>query len=282
MKKRLENGQDWISVSRGWIEISLVLALAFISSQAFWKAANAAQFSGLVWSDPVQDRLASGQAEKPISDFAVLATHNPFLSSGQVGASVEAVPIDAPETILNLKLKGVRAKGGGAGVAFIVLPDNRQVRASVGSEILDDVEVKYVFHDRVNLLTRGQLETLYLRDPEAVGIGLKAAPENEPAQRARVQVVEVSAQTFLQDVSFAVVYENGARAGFRLTPKTDASILTSAGLEPGDIVREINKRSASEMNGEDLQELLLRSNVIDLDVERDGSSKRISVRFGRG
>ncbi len=282
MNDQLQMAQAWMKASRSCVEVSLVLALAFICSQVFWQAVTAGTFSRAELTAPLTGNLVSAQTERETKAYKILTNADPFLSSERKSATIKAAAIDAPVTNLSLKLQGVRAKGDGGGVAFIVLPDNQQVRAEIGSEILDDVSIEYVFHDRVTLLTRGQLETLYLRNPEAVQTGLRPASLTQPALPARAETGAVSAQRFLQDVSFSVVRENGVRAGYRVTPKTDASVLASAGFQPDDIIIRVDKSPVSEIGGEDLQELFLRSNIVEFDITRNGHPKSLSVRFGRG
>ena len=266
------------------VEAGLVLGLAFMGSQLFWQVVSPSgvSVSPQVGASGVSASAAGhGEAARQGGDFALLTTSNPFLPRERAEVPVSAAALNAPETRLNVQLKGVRANGDGAGVAFILLPDNRQVRASAGTEILDNVEVKYVFEDRVTLLTRGELETLYLRDPEREASGLVAeATAREVSGPARTG--EVSAQRFLQSVSFAPVRENGARVGYRLRPRSDAEALRAAGFEPEDIVRRVNAIPVSKIDGEDLQELLRRTGIVRFEVERAGETVRVSVRFLEG
>jgi general secretion pathway protein C len=196
MNDQLQMAQAWMKASRSCVEVSLVLALAFICSQVFWQAVTAGTFSRAELTAPLTGNLVSAQTERETKAYKILTSADPFLSSERKSATINAAAIDAPVTNLSLKLQGVRAKGDGGGVAFIVLPDNQQVRAEIGSEILDDVSIEYVFHDRVTLLTRGQLETLYLRNPEAVQTGLRPASLTQPALPARAETGAVSAQRF--------------------------------------------------------------------------------------
>ena len=269
-----------LDVLRFCVEAGLVLGLAFMGSQLFWQVVSP---SGVSVSPQVGDLGPSASAAGPVVDLSILTTSNPFLPRERAETPVSAAALNAPETRLNVQLKGVRANGDGAGVAFILLPDNRQVRASAGTEILDNVEVKYVFEDRVTLLTRGELETLYLRDPEreASGLVVEAATREEPVS-GPARTGEVSAQRFLQSVSFAPVRENGARVGYRLRPRSDAEALRAAGFEPEDIVRRVNASPVSKIDGEDLQELLRRAGIVRFEVERAGETVRVSVRFLEG
>lgn len=283
MSKILAMFKSRTDVARFCVEAFLVLVLAYMCSQTFWKfmapsgiSLQAPSVSAL--SAPVYaEAKAAGHAD----GFVILTTTNPFSPRERSDLSVSAAALDAPETSLNLILRGVRANGNGAGVAFISLPDNRQVRASVGVEILDDVKVKYVFEDRVTLLTRGELETLYLRDPDSTQRGLEVSTRQD-ARTASTGVLQVSASSFLRNVSFVLVREGGTRAGYRLMPKSDGAALTSAGFEPEDIIRRVNASPVSEIDSEDFQELLLRSGVVDFDVERAGEPVRLSVRFLEG
>jgi S1-C subfamily serine protease len=59
-------------------------------------------------------------------------------------------------------------------------------------------------------------------------------------------------------------------------------VLASAGFQPDDIIIRVDKSPVSEIGGEDLQELFLRSNIVEFDITRNGHPKSLSVRFGRG
>jgi general secretion pathway protein C len=270
-----ENRED---VLRFCVEASLVLVLAFLCSQIVWTVVTPSGVVVPAYNSSVVNASTNATLTTGVDKLSVLTTSNPFLSPERGNASISEAALVAPETSLNLELKGVRANGNGAGVAFILLPDNRQIRAGVGAEILDDVELRHVLEDRVTLLTRGELETLYLRDPDGPG-GELGSSAIRSVSAAAARTGEVSASRFLQDVSFTLVRQNGTRTGYRLTPKSDVTSLTSAGFEPEDIVRSVNASPVSEIDSEDLQELLLRTGVIKFDVERAGETVRVSVRF---
>ena len=281
------------SIARLCVELGLILALAYVCSQAFWMVFAPSKFSGEASIPPVAGGPVYAETAGHNDTFSILTTTNPFLPADRAGTSVSEAALNAPETSLNLSLKGVRANGDGGGVAYISLPDNTQKVVSVGAEILDGVEVKYVFADRVTLLTRGELETLYRRDPNAeTGISRRAGENAAVVGSAQiadnagagelVQTKSVLAPLFLSSVNFTVVRENGERAGYRLTPKTDPAILTSAGFEPGDIIRSVNSSPVFEIDTEELQELLIRSGVVDFYVERAGETVPVSVRFLEG
>lgn len=275
MTAHFENRED---VLRFCVEVGLVLALAFLLSQTVWTVMTPSGRSAQVQKSFPGNTVASVRLSAGADNLSTLTTSNPFLPDESGNPSISEAALAAPETSLNLELKGVRATADGAGVAFILLPDNRQIRAGIGTEILDDVEVQHVLEDRVTLLTRGELETLYLRDPDGRA-GRLGSPALGAVSTPVAGTGQVVAARFLRDVSFALVREDGVRAGYRLTPKSDAASLTSAGFEPDDIVRGVNARPVSEVDSEDLQELLLRTGVVEFDIERAGKTVRVSVQF---
>lgn len=278
MDVNAENLNKKMNFMRFGIEAFLVLALAFVCSQIGWRVFAPSGFAG---GSGVSQNVSSAVPLKyTTQDKSILTRLNFFSSEVRKGASVRAEGIDAPETSLNLILKGVRANGEGRGVAFVLLPDNKQVRANVGTEILDGVQVEYVFEDRVTLRTRGKLETLFLRTDKAgiAGVGENRAT-GEVRSSVRAKAARVSAAAFSSGVSMAIVRENGTRRGYRLVPRGNSAVLTEAGFQTGDIIIRVNGRAVSEIDSEDLRALLQRPGGLDFTVNRAGDGIELSVEF---
>ena len=263
-----------LGVLRGGLEIGLIAVLAVVCGPIVWQIAAPSEVLGIpvTYSAPQKNfALVAG------ADLSILTQYDPFTANVTGTSSDSHAAENAPETSLNLTLKGVRSASDGTGVAFILLPDNRQLRAEIGDEILDGVALEYVFADRVTLRVRGELENLYRREPGASSGILAADGASVTADAATVR--DVSSAAFLGGVNLVPVRESGVRNGYRLTPRADANVLISAGFEPGDIIRQINNRAISQMDSEDLQELMLSTAQIDFDLERAGEAARVSVRF---
>ena len=216
--------------------------------------------------------------------YDILTLSNPFSDVEREEQINDNAILNAPETDLNLKLKGSRATGEGQGVAYVLLPDGSQELARVGVELLDGVVVEYVFEDRITLSTRDGLETLYRLDPENRAVStpsVEVPGETEEAGLA-IHGDGTSAKRFVDDVSFALVEDNGIPEGYRLTAKRQSGALQAAGFKEGDIMLEVNEFPVSEIDVADLQDLLLASTVFEFYIERDEKTELVIVEFAQG
>jgi len=272
-----------LSGARTFVEVGLTLGLAFVCSQLIWSLFSQRQFQPKESIAPLAQQTGFSNTQNTSLNLAILTETNPFSPRDIEGSLVNSAALDAPETGLNLTLKGVRANGEGQGVAFILLPNNRQVRAQVGTEILNGVAIEYVFEDRITLRTRGKLETLHLRRPESGVTGLirEKPPEKRPS-RVSASGQDINPSDFLRNITLTPVRENGKRTGYRLSPKGNSDFFQNAGFESGDIIRRVNALSVSDLSNEDLFEALSRTQTASFDVERSGKPVRLSVRFAQG
>ena len=277
------NNLSGVAILRIAVEIGLVLILAYICSQILWLfAAPGGRADGDLAQSSIGRTAIPQQSAGPADDYSILISSNPFSTRDQSQSIIDKAAQDAPETSLNLKLKGVRANGDGQGVAFILLPDNSQLRATVGLEILDGVEVEYVFEDRITLRTRGKLETLYLRDSVGERTRLITSPASEGPSRRAALGEGISVVKFLSSVELSIVREEGQRAGYQLASPIDNGVMQAAGFQKGDIIRAVDGFSVAEIDSEDLTELLLQSSNVEFDVERAGQTVRVLVQFAQG
>ena len=275
---------------RTLIEIGLTIALAVMVGTSIWailaqsdETAVGPAFAGAQTSfDP--------NTENP-ERYAILQEINPFsiLSEDEQSVADSAV-IDAPETSLNLVLKGSRAVGDQQGIAVIQLPDNRQIRAEVGDEILDGVVLDYIFADRITLNRSGKLENLFKRDSEGETSVILPAGSGEikrdtpPANSGSSSGKHIiSASDFWRNVQLTIVRdEKKVHRGYRVLPRGNAEVLSSAGFEPNDIIRAVNSKPITEIDSEELQELTNASGAVRFEVERDGRTVQVRTEFTRG
>jgi|GEM_PF-6695362 len=285
MSKLLKPSVSMTAFLRRAIEVALVLALVFVSLRLFLnlRSTETLEDEGV----PVVSALdPEGVGNTlPDNDYDILVTANPFSGQDRGLALDNAAALDAPETSLDLRLQGIRAIGDGKGVAFIRLPDGKQVLARVGVEILEGVEVEYVFDDRITLRTAEGLETLYRRSPDrsVTNEGASQSPDEEQYSfEFEVYGQDLTAQKFISDVSMVLVEDNDAPKGYRLTARRQSGALSAAGLRSGDILLEVNEFPVSEIDVADLQDLLLAASVFEFYVEREEKTERVIVEFAQG
>lgn len=205
---------------------------------------------------------------------------------GRADAPTEALAaaaVDAPETRLNLKLRGILAADEAALSRAIITAGNQDKVYSVGDNITGGAAVEAVLADRVLLRRGGRLETLRL--PRESGDNGISYPQPEPraAEPARdisdIRAEIASDPTRLSElIRYSPVLEDGSIRGYRIYPGRDRARFSQLGLQPGDVVTAINgvdlsdPRQAAEM----MNSLTDASDVV-LTVERGGSSQNISL-----
>ncbi|MEL6322990.1 MAG: type II secretion system protein N, partial [Pseudomonadota bacterium] len=211
--------------------------------------------------------------------------------------------LNAPETKLNLTLTGMRATSadGRAGSAYIVTPTGEQVLVQVGSEIIDGVLLEGVFSDRVAIRSRGDLESLRMRDgveplvltpvrpddgPQTVAVldasnadaASARAGQRRPAGPPDPVVADLSsARQLLSAVRLSPVREGNTVRGFQISASGDVSTLLDYGLRPGDVLTAVNGRSLSGQNLQQLQALFQQARQLELRLEREDEEVVVSI-----
>lgn len=267
-------------------EVVLVLMLAFLCSQYVWNLAASGGANSEGATDHLRQNGAGSRLTLNPTDFSLLSNVNPFLVRETDRVLVDTEALDAPETSLNLVLKGVRssAEGGLRGVAFILGPDNFLVRAEAGYEILDDVLIESIFSDRVILRRGTSLESLYLRGADGLQSGITEASATTPPVEPDtiVRHVDITAAEFLGGIALEFADAGNLQSGYRITGLGQIAMSTRTGFEEGDVIVAVNGHEASRMDVEGLRVALRQSEELIFDVDRSGEPVTISIRFFQG
>lgn len=273
-----------------FIEIGLTATLAILIGTSVWPL-FASPTAGSASSSVLAPQVAfEARAENP-DTYGILTRSNPFSKKVDAQAIANASTLDAPETSLNLVLKGSRAAGDQQGIAVIQLPDNRQIRAEIGDEILNDVVLEYIFAGRVTLRRNGRLENLFMRDTEGetsvilpartgpVEGARASTPRADAPETANSSVQSVSVTKFWRNVQLQTIQENGRRSGYRVLPRGDADVLLAAGFEPNDVIQAVNGTPIYKLDSRALQQLMSSNAPVQFDVDRDGLRVRVQTGF---
>jgi len=165
--------------------------------------------------------------------------------------------LEAPETSLNLTLRGVYATGADDGLAIIASGSREEKFYHIGDEIAGGTMLKAVYADRVILERNLRLETLRLPKSEDTGVSVSGAwphesmepyametefatePDAPDLAGLREQMLQNPGR--LGDLIQATPYqEDGQFIGYRLSPRDNPALFAQIGLQPGDIVTAIN------------------------------------------
>ena len=256
-------------------EVALVVVLAVLISKIGWLALDPGGTVSRPQPLGQTPRSAAEQSRRDLAgDPALLVTRNPFAKGVEAVADIP----DAPETKLNLVLKGVRASADGSGVAMIVMPNNRLHIFSPGETILDGVVLDRVFGDRVTLRKDGQVESLLMASGTD-RLSVLSSP-GEPVSRATgpggsavssdSATVSAGASAFLTNLIINPVHHGQDFIGYEIGSRGDAGLLERSGLRSGDIVLAMDGNPLSSTAPGDLAMRLATSKTVRLRIDRDG------------
>ena len=200
--------------------------------------------------------------------------------------------IQAPDTRLSLKLKGVFAASDPA-VAIAIISDGKGEDKTyyVGDKISGGAILHAVYVDRVILKRNGRLETLRLPKP-ALDTSAIITPSTVPvidnslpAATGKMGLGELR-DTFLSDpakiwkeVRITPVMEKGKVKGYTLLHNNQA-FMKSLNIRPTDIITGVNGQALSDPSTlYGLMSNLSQAQSLQLTIERDGQQQEIELSF---
>lgn len=275
------------------VEFSLVIILALLGARLIWVIASPSDSVANYTERPLPTPMRGASSTLAIStDRTVLISENPF-DQGETELVVE----DVPETSLNLQLDGLRmsTEGGGAGNAIIRTPDGIGANYRVGDQILPGVTLERILSDRVIINRDGADETLMLGG-RGVGLSVisddsQVVTDNGIAETERDTGAEsretgvITGRLAGPDQLFGAinagpVMTNGSLSGYRLNPIGSADTMRQAGLEPGDVLLQINGTSVVNLDITDVIDRISAMQTAVLEVNRNGSQRTVRLSFG--
>jgi general secretion pathway protein C len=275
------------------VELALVVILALLGARLVWVISSPSDSVAKYTERPLPSPMRGSSSTLAIStDRTALISENPF-DQGEG----ELIVQDVPETSLNLQLDGLRmsTEGGGAGNAIIRTPDGSGTNFRVGDQILPGVTLERILSDRVIINRDGADETLMLGgrgaglsvisdDSQIVTDSGIAETESGAGAESR-ETAEITGRLAGPDQLFGAinagpVMTNGALSGYRLNPIGSADIMRQAGLEPGDVLLQINGTSVVNLDMTDVIDRISAMQTAVLEVNRNGSQRTVRLSFG--
>lgn len=281
---------DWLQGSRAeqtarGVAMLLGIWLLYRMASLVWQIVPAPELP-----EPAVEKLTAAPLanQRPRLNVAEVVNWHLFGSSDTPapGASTEAAPIDAPDTRLNLVLRGVLSSDDPKEArAIIAEPSGEENFFAVGATVPGDAELKEIYADRIILMRAGRHETLRLPREDVQGVdagagqsSAVAAPSAQILGGYRDQMRENPMA--LMDLARAVPVPNpsGGLSGFRLFPGKKPALFAQLGLQAGDLVKEVNGLTMDNpMRGAELMQMLEGSDQLELRIERAGKEITMSV-----
>ena len=160
------------------------------------------------------------------------------------------IPIEAPETKLQLILRGVLSSNDPEHArAIIADPRGKEEQYAIGKELPGNAELSEIHPDRVILKRNGRFETLRLPKEQmssnTVVSRFVSAPSPDSSPRQRLNAVRQQLKQGSPSVSDLVRVtprrgEDGKTTGYVLSPGRDPELFEQVGLQAGDVAIQIN------------------------------------------
>ncbi len=264
--------------------VLLIILIAWASSRLVWLLLTPAATPTLT-AQPTQQnhRVAGGKAlDTSIADD-IVARH-------LFGEAKEAAPkvVEAPETRLNLKLRGVYATDDEhKGYALIASGSGKEKLYATGQSVPGNAVLKAVYPDRVILDRKGRYETLRMVNtkttggssyvPRGRGVHTKKLGANSRAVKLRQEILR-NPRKLAELVSAQPAYENGVFAGYRITTRRADPVFKELNLQSGDIITEVNGIPIdSPQKGLQVLQQLARASEASVTIKRDGQYIQLNL-----
>jgi general secretion pathway protein C len=252
-----QSPEQWLAAANQYylpsaVSAVLVVAIAYKLASLTWALVPGEPLEG----PPPALAVTTGEARAPraSADLTGLVEAHLFGKPPEEPPPQQVAVIEAPDTTLNLRLTGVVAGEGETGYAIIGSGRGLQKAYRIGETIegASGARLYSVYPDRVILDRSGAHETLRLPE-HSNGAGLGMARTSPPPRQAPapVQAETPSAASLREVISDNVsTLSNVIRAqphtdggqiiGFRINPGRERDAFAALGLEPGDVVTDIN------------------------------------------
>ncbi len=272
------------------VNLALLLLAAQAAARLTWRLVPAPTVAGpaaaVTATGPVAGRPALAAVGHRIAGWHL------FGQAGRPSRPAAHTPVNAPETHLNLTLRGVLAAHDPAHARAIVADASGHERSyRLGARLPGGAELAAIEADHIVLRRNGREETLHLpRGPghdrrrpgrpyhrSVPAPSLSGAGQILKTYRAKLAS---NPQSFLDLVRPVPVVQNGMFQGFRLMPGRRLDLFRKLGLHPGDLVKEINGiQLDSPARGIQVLRDIRDSDEIYMRVERAGREVNLAYRI---
>ncbi len=209
-------------------------------------------------------------------------------------AASKKVNIPVPVTPLNLTLRGLFTAGNGNSYALISSGRDGENIYKVGMSIAKGATIEAIHSDSVVINRGGNLEVLPLVEEVNPTSGKKSpmSRANRGVPTAREGIVSQTRygdvrSKLLKDPQSAMrllkvqpVMKEGKMMGYRLNPGNNPALFAEVGLQPGDLVKEVNGIGVGDpAKAGDLLNLLTNARQLEVMIERKGRLESLSITF---
>ena len=267
----------------GIISVLLIVGIAWYLARFVWVLVPVeGDFDWTVRPSASSNNPALSADSATQVNFRTIVSAHIFGVAGAEPVMTRAV--DAPDTRLNLKLRGTIAAGDEK-YAHAIIGDGKGKNevyfikdAVPGGAVLHEV-----YPDRVILNRAGILETLRLpRTSESLGkpaVQQRGAVNNTaPAGGSMQRMMQDSGGSFTDVLRPQPYMPNGELKGYRVYPGRDRRRFAALGLRPGDLVTDINGQPLNDLqSAAEVFKNMGDSTQLTVTIERNGSPMALTL-----
>lgn len=301
--RTLANDERRLERIRSLCVLVLIILLAQAAAQLVWAVMTPAPQPAPAIAAPAPERRPASRDAGAAAGAQLAALHlfgqpAPPTAPGEEAPAAAPAMIDAPETTLSLLLKGLLASPTGRRGLAVIAERGRgggEEVYAIGDTVPGNAVIEAVYPDRVLLRRAGRLETLFLEDrddeppPTSVAPAGRsraqsrapAAPDRSAVSRTFVDESLANLPALARQVEVHIHNPEGGRHGFRLVAPGGSDFLDQLGLQPNDILYEVNGIPLSDAGAAMIAfEQLRNAREIRLEYEREGrpQSRTITIR----
>lgn len=233
------------------VNIALIAFAAYAAAQLTWRFIPSSQASVAPPQLAVSAKTTNNN--RSAIDANRLVSHHLFGKADKAAPVKKAAPV-VRETRLPLTLRGLVASDRpDTARAIVAAPNVGELSYAIGSILPGNAKLEEIHSDKIILSRNGQLETLMLPDDKE-GVDYSVAPMPSPVTDDAANSEEVIAtpdqfRDALLDEPESLAglvntvpqtNDEGRLIGFQLQPGKDAGFLQRFGLQPGDVLTNVN------------------------------------------
>ena len=224
----------------------LIVGIAYQAAKLTWNVIPGATVDENPPTLPAPAVLGSAAARPGGLDLTQILDAHLFGEAASTPAPVVETLVDAPDTTLSLRLTGVLWSEDSSNGWAIIDASRGDAKIYFVGDTIDNTggaSLHSVYEDRVLLNRAGRLETLRLPKELAAQTAPRmssAAPMARPERTSLRGLITDNASRLSEVIRVAPYLDQGQMVGFRINPAQDRALFDSLGLQPNDVVTEIN------------------------------------------
>ncbi len=267
-----------------WVVIALVIAIAWQVARLTWLVLTPGLDPAAIPPMPSPGSSAPATSQPREFDVQRIVAAQLFGRLSDEPAPVVEQPqqVEVPETRLNLQLRGVIAEDDPErGVAIIADNRGRDELYRVGQQVPGGARLHAVHAEQVVLNRAGSLESLRLPKefpPESTQPRPSGVMRPQPATSSVRDVISDNAARITEILRVQPYMEGGSMRGYRIYPGRNRQQFTALGLQPGDLVVEINGQPMNDPSrGLEIFAELGDASSVSITLEREGTTETMML-----